>query len=112
MSAQIIILLLVPVAVVLVPLVLVPRIRMERRARALLAQHPGAQRTSVYLPFRSTFEPGKRREMEATIAAMASAGWTYLRATEANPLRTIRSSVNLLGADTTDTMDDNLARTS
>lgn len=72
-------------------IVLPRRIRMERRARALLAQHPGAEQTSVYLSLHSTWTWEKQREIDAKVAEMSVAGWTYLRATEANPLRTIRS---------------------
>ena len=75
--------------VIVLARVLPRRIRMERRARALLAQHPHAERTSVYLPLHSTW--AKQREIDAKIAEMATAGWTFLRATEASPLRTIRS---------------------
>lgn len=91
MIAPIQILFLIPFAGVFVVLVLIPRLRMERRARALLTQNPGAQRTSVYLPFHSTLADGKRVEMDAKISEMGRAGWTFLRATEANPFRTICS---------------------
>ena len=64
---------------------------MERRARGILAQHPGAERISVYLAFRSGWWSGKGKEMDAKVAEMARAGWTFLRATEASPPRTIRS---------------------
>jgi len=67
------------------------RVQMRRHARALLAQHPHAERTSVYLAFHSGWWTGKQREMDAKIAEMASAGWIFLRAGEASPLRTIRS---------------------
>jgi hypothetical protein len=78
-------------ACLLFVLVVVPRIRMERRARALLAQYPGAERTSVYFPMHSTFSCRKRREIDAKIAEMQPQGWIYLRAVEASPFRTIRS---------------------
>jgi hypothetical protein len=71
--------------------VVVPRFRMERRARALLAQHPGAEQTSVYLELHSTFAGGKQREIDAKIAEMQPQGWTFLRAMEAGPLRTLFS---------------------
>ena len=77
--------------VMLVPFVLVPRMRMERRARALLSEHPDAERKSVYLAFQSGWAAGKGREMGARIAELSEGGWTYLRATEASPLRTCRS---------------------
>jgi hypothetical protein len=64
---------------------------MQRRAGAVRARHPQAEQTSVYLAFRSGWRTGKQGEMDAKIAEMASGGWTYLRAAEANPLRTIRS---------------------
>jgi hypothetical protein len=91
MNASTLLLILVPVGLVVVPFVIIPRLQMERRARALLSRHPDAERTSVFLAFRSLWSGGKRQEMDARIAEMATTGWTFLRATEANPLRTIRS---------------------
>ncbi len=76
---------------VLVPLLFIPRFRMERRARALLAAHPKAERTSIYLALRSTWMWGKQREIDDKVAEMQSQGWTFLRAREANPLRTMCS---------------------
>lgn len=67
------------------------RIPMERRARLLLSQFPDAERTSIYLPFRSAWPSVKRREMDDKIAEMEKAGWTFLRGAEASPLRTLRS---------------------
>lgn len=81
----------IPPLVVFVFGVAVPRFRMDRRARALLAAHPDAERTSVYLELHSMFAGGKQREIDAKIAEMQPQGWTYLRAMEASPLRTIRS---------------------
>jgi len=89
--ATIILLCAVALFLPLVFTVVVPRYRMERRARALLAQYPGAERTSVYLSLHSTWPAGKQREMDAKIAEMKARGLTFLRATEANPLRTIHS---------------------
>ena len=76
-------LLLAPLAIVLfiVAVVIPRRVRMERHARALLAQHPGAEMISVYFAFRSGWWSGKGKEMDAKIAEMAAAGWTFLRAT-------------------------------
>ncbi|MHC5026525.1 MAG: hypothetical protein ACYTGR_07160 [Planctomycetota bacterium] len=70
-------------------LVIVPRVCMERRARELLSLSPDAERTSIYLSLGSTFSWGKQREIDARIDEMREEGWTYLRAREANPLRTI-----------------------
>jgi len=81
----------VPVLMVLAVFVLPARIRMERRARELMRSHPEAERTSLYLAFRTTFSWEKQHEMDAMITEMARGGWTYLRATAANPLRTMRS---------------------
>ena len=67
-------------AAVFVPLVLIPRIHMERRARALLAQHPGAEQTSVYLELHSAWAWDKQRQVAAKIAEMQPRGWTLLRA--------------------------------
>lgn len=71
--------------------VVVPRYRIWRRERALLAQHPGAELTSVYLVLHSTWAWGKRREIDAKIAEMKAQGWTCLRGVEVRPLRKIRS---------------------
>ncbi len=67
------------------------RFLMERRARSLLALHPAAEQTSVYLKLHSTWPRNKQREIDTKIAEMKARGWTFLRAKEANPLRTIRS---------------------
>jgi hypothetical protein len=67
------------------------RSRMERKAHALLAQHPGAEQTSVYLQLYSPFPWEKQREMDAKIAEMQTQGWSFLRARAASPLRTFRS---------------------
>jgi hypothetical protein len=64
---------------------------MERRAAELLAQHPGAEQTSVYLELHSLFAWDKQRELDAKIAEMQPQGWTFLRAAAASPLRTIHS---------------------
>jgi hypothetical protein len=86
------ILVFVALPFVIVLLIALPkRVRMERRARELLAQHPQAERTSVYLAFRSSWATGKQREMDAKISEMRSSGWTFLRAHEASPLRTLLS---------------------
>jgi hypothetical protein len=82
-------LVIIIVAAVLVRLVIVPRLRMERRARALLVQYPNAERTSVYLALHSTWAWDKQREIDAKSAEMLSQGWTFLRAMEASPLRTM-----------------------
>ena len=77
--------------VIILMLALPKRVRMERRARELLSQHPQAERTSVYLAFHSGGASGKQREMEAKISEMQSSGWTFLRAHESSPLRTLLS---------------------
>jgi hypothetical protein len=81
----------IPAILVFVFIPLVPRFRMERRARALITQNPGAEQTSVYLKLHSAFAWDKKREIDAKIAEMQPEGWTFLRAAEANPLRTIFS---------------------
>jgi len=77
--------------VIVLTVVLPRRIRMECRARALLAQHPDAERTLIYLAFPSAWPSAKEKEMDAKISEMSMAGWTFLRAAEASPLRAIRS---------------------
>jgi hypothetical protein len=61
---------------------------MERHARELLAQHPGAEQTSVYLQFHSVRWSEKQKAHDAMVAEMTAKGWTFLKASEANPLRT------------------------
>ena len=67
------------------------RIRMERRARALLSQHPRAEQTSICLQLYSPFPWDKQREMDAKIAEMHQEGWTLLRASSAGFLRAMHS---------------------
>ena len=81
----------IPAILLFVFAVVVPRFRMEGRARALLAQHPAAEQISVYLKLHSTFAWDKQREINVKIAEMQPQGWTFLRAMEANPLRTMLS---------------------
>ncbi len=90
-NAIIVFLCAVPAILLSVFFVVVPRLRMKRRASALLAEHPRAEQTSVYLELHSTFAGDKQREIDAKIAEMQPQGWIYLRAVEASPLRTIRS---------------------
>ena len=78
-------------ALLLIALVVIPRVRRERRARTLLAKHPAAEQTSVYLELHSTFAGGKQREIDAKIAEMQPQGWIFLRARETHPLRTLFS---------------------
>ena len=87
----IILLCAIPALLLFVFVVAIPRYRMEQRARGLLAQHPDAERTSVYLELHSRFAAGKQREIDAKIAEMQPRGWTFLRAMEASPLRTLFS---------------------
>ena len=86
----ILLLCIIPV-LLLIALVVIPRVRMERRARTLLAKHPAAEQTSVYLELHSTFAGGKQRAVDAKIAEMQPQGWIFLRAREVNPLRTLFS---------------------
>lgn len=67
------------------------RLRMERRARALLSQHPRAEQSSLCLQLESPFPWDKQREMDAKIAEMHQQGWTFLRASSAGFLRAMRS---------------------
>jgi hypothetical protein len=76
-------LVLTPILLFSVFYVLIPRVRMARRARALLAQFPDAERTSVYIQFQSVSWKHKNEVLDAKIAEMKVAGWTFLRATEA-----------------------------
>ncbi len=77
---------------------LIPRIRMERHARRLLAEMPRHEQKVVYLAFASSWWRGGRgKEMEAKIAEEGKAGWTFLRASEVNLFKAFftRGSVNL-----------------
>ena len=89
-----ILLILLSVSVILAPRLMsairAPCLRMESRARALIAQHPNAEQTSVYLKLNSTFAWNKQREVDAKIAEMQPQGWTFLRIMEVNPSRMIR----------------------
>lgn len=84
---------LLPAATVAIVVVLIipRRIRMERRARSLLARHPNAERKCIYVAFRSGWPSAKRQTTDDQIREMNTRGWTFLRAAEANPLRTLCS---------------------
>lgn len=90
-NTTIILLCAVPVILLLVFTVVVPHFRMERQARALLAQYPGAEHTSVYLPLHSKWIWGKRWEIDAKVAEMTARGWIFLRGLEASPLFMFRA---------------------
>ena len=91
MSIPLLLLVMALLLVVMILFALPKQIRMEQRARKLLAQHPQAERTSVYIAFRSGWATGKQHEMDAKIAEMQRSGWTFLRATEASLFRTLFS---------------------
>ena len=91
MGSELLLFILAPTAILVLAVltfVLPRRLRMERRERELLAQHPDAERTSVYLQFRSAWWRERKKDYDDKIAEMANKGWTFLRASEANPLRT------------------------
>ncbi len=67
------------------------RFRMDRQARELVGQNPGAEQTSVCLQLYSPFPWDKQREMDAKIAEMQQQGWTFLRASSASVFRAMRS---------------------
>jgi len=91
MNITIILSQIVILAGILLLFIVVPRIRTKRRVSALLAQHPGAEQTSVYLELHSTFPWGKQREIDAKVAEMKPQGWTYLQSSVASLSRTSRS---------------------
>jgi hypothetical protein len=64
------------------------RMRMVRRAKKLLAQMPHHELKTVYLAFASGFCWGKGKEMAAKIIEEKNGGWTFLKAGEANLLKT------------------------
>jgi len=91
MNLERLILMLWPLAIIFIflAIVILPRrIRMEQRARKLLAEHPDAEQTTVYLQFHSVKWSEKRKAHEAMVADMATKGWTFLRASEASLLKT------------------------
>jgi len=91
MNIERLIIMLWPLAIIIVGLavVILPRrIKMERRARKLMVEHPGAEQTTVFLQFHSVKWSEKQKAHEAMVADMAAKGWTFLRASEASLLRT------------------------
>ena len=70
---------------VMVAFILPLRIRMKRRSRALLAQNPGAEQTSVYLELHSPYIWNRQREIDAKIAEMKQHGWTFLESMQSVP---------------------------
>ena len=91
MNIERLIIIVIPLVIIFVVLAIVifpRRIRMEQRARKLLAEHPDAEQTTVYLQFHSAKWSEKQKAHEAMVADMAAKGWTFLRASEANLLKT------------------------
>jgi hypothetical protein len=82
--------LLVPLGIILFVLVrVIPvRLRMERRAKDLVGRMPQHELRTVYLAFSSGWYWGKGKEMAAKISEEEKAGWTFLKASEANMFKT------------------------
>lgn len=72
-------------------MVMVPRRRMQERAKQILREMPHHEEQEIYLRFTSPWPSAKKRAFEAKIAEIEADGWTYLKANEAGFLRTIRS---------------------
>jgi len=64
------------------------RLRMARRAKDLLAQMPQHELRTVYLAFASGWNRGRGKELAAKISEEEKAGWTFLKASEANLFKT------------------------
>jgi hypothetical protein len=69
--------------------VVIPRQRMQRRAAEILQTMTDPEETSCYLRFTSARPRKKRQEIEDRILEMSKEGWVFLKASEANPLRTL-----------------------
>ena len=63
------------------------RLRMARRAKELLAQMPRHELKTGYLAYASGWNPERRKELAARIGEEEKAGWTFLKASEANPFK-------------------------
>jgi Na+-transporting methylmalonyl-CoA/oxaloacetate decarboxylase gamma subunit len=84
----------VALVLTILPPFVMARLKAERRAKGLRAAMPEAETSSIYLAFngRSSREPAaKQAAMDSQIAEMARDGWTFLRATEASPFKTLRA---------------------
>jgi hypothetical protein len=82
---------LLAVAVFVLVRALPLRLRMERRAKDLLAQMPQHELRTVYLAFNSVWPRARESKIAAKISQEQQEGWTFLRASEASPLKTIRT---------------------
>ena len=82
--------LLVPLLIILFlsVCVLPVRLRMTRRAKEMLARMPQHELRTVYLAFASGWYWGRKKEMAAKISEEEKAGWTFLKASEANLFKT------------------------
>ena len=70
-------------------LVLIPRLRMQKRAAEILHTMSDPEETSCYLRFTSTRPRIKKQEIEDKISEMTKQGWVFLKLCETNPLKTI-----------------------
>jgi hypothetical protein len=69
------------------------RVRLEQRARAVLAQIPDAELTTVFLPFAGWHflaAGAKQEAITAKVVEMSGERWIYVRATEASLARTLQ----------------------
>jgi hypothetical protein len=82
---------LITTVIVCIWFVALPRIKMDRRAKALLVQMPEHDSTTIYLAFASALPWEKHAAMESKIAEMERNGWVFLKASESGPLKTISS---------------------
>jgi hypothetical protein len=63
-------------------MVLLPRIRMEQRAKELLAKMPQHESKTIYLSFDSALPNTKRAAMNSRISEVERDGWIFLKASE------------------------------
>jgi hypothetical protein len=69
----------------------IPRQRMLVRAKEILSKMPEHEERVEYLSFDTPWPRAKQKAMDAKIVEMEKAGWVYLKASEANPLKTLFS---------------------
>ncbi|MCH9655615.1 MAG: hypothetical protein K0U86_06585 [Planctomycetes bacterium] len=71
--------------------VVIPRIRMLRRAKAIESEISDPERMIVYHQFSSIWPKRKHSEIDAKKTEMARDDWVFLKASEARLSKTLRS---------------------
>ena len=85
------ILILVIFGLLIIFTVVIPRIKMNKRAQRILKQMNSVDERIEYIRFNCFWPSAKKRKMDSKIKELRTEGWTYLKASSAPFRQTIKS---------------------